>query len=277
MGHKPFAVIADYLTNRGFAVLRMDDRGVGKSEGSFKDAIPQNFANDINSAVNYLKQRKDIPSDTIGLVGHSEGGMIAPMVASKRDDIAFVVLLAAPGIYIDELYAEQRYLIMRASGLNDEWLKEMYESEKKVFAEIRKLPVEQDIPESLINDLKAAHSALELNDNSTDQLIEFMSSPWFRHFFKYDPEHYLKDLNAPVLALNGTLDLQVAAESNLAGLRSIFEKHQHKDYTIKALEQLNHLFQTAKTGNVTEYHSIEQTFAPVALESMVSWLDKRFK
>ncbi|WP_144395418.1 alpha/beta hydrolase family protein [Pleionea sediminis] len=276
LGHKPFAVIADHLTTHGIAVLRMDDRGVGQSTGRFGEATTHDFATDISAAVDFLKQRNDIPAKKIGLIGHSEGGMVAPMVASRRDDIAFLILLAGPGITIDKLYSEQRYLILKASGIDESVLNSVYRGEKRLFKEIRELPIDKPISDSIKAELRELHSVFGTNNDSANQLIEFISTPWFRYFMTYNPEDYFRDITIPVLALNGTLDLQVAAESNLNGLQQLFEKYGYKDYTIKPLKQLNHLFQTAKTGNVNEYRQIEETFSPVALNEMTTWLEKRF-
>nr|WP_010133736.1 alpha/beta fold hydrolase [Microbulbifer agarilyticus] len=280
-GHKPFAVLADHLSRNGFAVLRLDDRGVGKSTGEFNTATSEDFVGDISAAVDYLQGREDIPSHTIGLLGHSEGGMIAPMVARQRDDLAFIIMLAAPGVDIVEMYIEQRGKILGASGVSPASLQKIREIDHVVFAQINQLPEGQALPAATLDKLREIARVAGMTDpdgieQQVAALAEFYSSPWFRYFLKFDPAPYLSELRTPVLALNGSLDMQVVAQQNLTGIRNSLRASAHQDFEVVELKGLNHLFQTAQTGAITEYAVIEETMAPKALNYMSAWLDDRF-
>lgn len=280
-GHKPFAVIADHLGREGFAVLRLDDRGVGKSTGTFETATSEDFAQDIGAAVAYLQGREDIPSRAIGLIGHSEGGMIAPMVAQQRDDVAFVIMLAAPGVEIVELYIEQRKNILRSMGVQSASLRKISQLDRSVFGQINQLPAgEQLAPETLetLREISRATGVTkpEEIEPQINALAQAYTSPWFRYFLKFDPQPYIRELNIPVLAMNGSLDIQVSAQQNLDGIRAALGESEHDDYQVVELKNLNHLFQTAETGAVSEYGVIEETIAPKALNLMSRWLGERF-
>ena len=281
LGHKPFAVIADYLTQKKFAVLRLDDRGIGGSTGNPVTATTADYVTDMSAAVDFLKKHSKIPSDKIGLIGHSEGGMIAPMLASQRDDIAFMILLAAPGIKTTDLMIQQRHDVFTAMGFTQEKLNRIQAHDRKLFDAINRHPLEQPF-DPAINQLIAQNTQL-LYSGDESQLAQRISLaqsqyalPWFRFFFRYDPEEYLSKTRIPVLAMNGTLDIQVASESNLGGLENLFVQYQYPDYQVTALDQLNHLFQTAITGSVEEYAKIEETFAEKALVVMSDWLNERY-
>ena len=279
--HKPFAVIADYLAKNGFAVLRLDDRGFGQSTGDFSTATTEDFARDTSAAINYLKSRKDIPSDSIGLIGHSEGGMVAPMVASSRDDVAFVIMLAGPGVDIVDLYVEQRSLIFKHSGVPNLQLEKIRQLDHMIFEQINKLSEGEEVSEKTRDMLSQISKVIGMTDekaikSQVDGLINAYTTPWFRYFLKFDPTPYLKKTKSPILAINGSLDVQVASTQNLSGIKSVLKAAKHPDYQVVELKNLNHLFQTAKTGNITEYDKIEETIAPVVLETMNKWLSKRF-
>lgn len=280
-GHKPFAVIADHLSQKGYAVLRLDDRGVGKSSGVFDRATSEDFAGDINAAVDYLKKRPDIPAETIGLIGHSEGGMIAPMVASQREDLAFVIMMAAPGVDIVDLYIEQRTNIFRSLGVQQESLNKIRELDQSVFEQINQLSVGENLKAETLDMLREISRATGVVnsadiDGQVAALAETYASPWFRYFLQFDPRPYIRALKMPVLAFNGSLDIQVSAPQNLAGIRKVLEQSQHRDFRVVEFEGLNHLFQTAETGAVSEYGLIEETISPKVLNLMSSWLDERF-
>ncbi|WP_226668557.1 alpha/beta hydrolase family protein [Microbulbifer aggregans] len=281
VGHKPFAVIADHLTRKGFAVLRLDDRGVGQSSGNFATATSADFAGDISAAVDYLQGREDIPSQSIGLIGHSEGGMIAPMVASQRDDLAFVIMMAAPGVEIIDLYIEQRMNIFRSLGVQESNLNKISRLDRSVFEQINQLSSGESLTSETLESLREISRTTEVSnpsdiDSQVAALAQTYASPWFRYFLKFDPEPHIKGLNMPVLALNGSLDIQVSAQQNLSGIRKALSASQHGDFQIVELEGLNHLFQTAETGVVTEYGAIQETIAPKALNLMSNWLAERF-
>ncbi len=278
--HKPFKVIADHLTQQGYAVLRLDDRGVGGSGGNFSQATSEDFVTDISAAVDFLQQRADIPADKVGLIGHSEGGMIAPMLAAQRDDLAFIISLAGPGVPITELLAEQKYLIGQTMGQDETMLAAQKQKDLKFHAKLAELN-----GDTAYTQVTKDHFTAALKEQFTDEAqlavqvnnnLQAYDTPWFRFFIAYQPDKYWSQVKAPLLALNGEKDVQVAAQANLAGIQASLEQAGHQDFTIKALPDLNHLFQTAQTGAINEYNQISETFSPVALEVMSEWLNLRF-
>jgi pimeloyl-ACP methyl ester carboxylesterase len=284
MGHKPFLVLADYLTRQGIAVLRCDDRGNGKSTGKFATATTLDFATDASAAVDFLKTQKEIDSTKIGLAGHSEGGLIAPMVASVRKDVAFIVLLAGPGLTGERILRMQAGIINRSVGLTEKELADDDALRTKVYAAIRK----NSANEKAAVKIKALfHSAkkknpedkglLQLDDAQIDVFIQQSTSPWFRTFLVLDPVDYLSKVHCPLLALNGTLDVQVPAKENLEAIEKSLIFGGNSKYTIEEIPGANHLFQNAKTGNVDEYGKIEETMSPEVLEKIASWIIKTVK
>jgi len=269
MGHRPFLVIADYLTRRGIAVLRVDDRGVGKSTGKFAEATTADFAGDARASVDYLKTRKEIDPRQIGLIGHSEGGIIAPMLASQDSDIAFIVMLAGPGVNGEEIVAAQQYLINRASGMPQEEAERSREIERTVLDVVR----EEPDPEAAKRKIRERVEKMAGNHwPAIEKQVGTLTSPWFRMFLNYDPRPALEKTKVPVLAMNGALDLQVPPRQNLPAIAAALEAGGNPDYQIVKLPHLNHLFQTAQTGLPMEYAKIEETFAPVALQTMGDWI-----
>jgi pimeloyl-ACP methyl ester carboxylesterase len=273
--HKPFAVIADHLTRHGIAVLRYDDRGFGESTGSFSDAVSSDFADDAAAAASWLAQRPEIDPRRIGLVGHSEGGLIAPMIAADNDAIAFLVLLAAPGTDGQSLLLEQSQLITRVGGASEDDLATLYEIQTELFTAV-----------AAAEDRAAARDALDelltpelieiigVLPDQRDMVIRQMTSDWYRQLLRHDPAPWLARTRQPVLALQGSLDLQVAPTSNLDGLRQGLTANP--DVTLTLLENRNHMFQTAETGSIAEYGQIEETFSPEALVMMSEWINARF-
>jgi len=277
MGHRPFLVIADYLTRQGMAVLRVDDRGVGKSTGSFQGATTSDFAGDARAGVNFLKSRKNIDPKRIGLIGHSEGGIIAPMLASQDPDVAFVVMLAGSGVTGEELLIEQQYLLNRAMGMPEEAARKNNEIERFILETVRQekddTAVERKIREGLpkfIEGLPEAQRTTAMENIGKE--TKGLTSPWFREFLSYDPRPALEKLRVPVLAMNGALDLQVPPKQNLPAIASALEAGGNRDYEIVKLPGLNHLFQTATTGAPSEYSGIVETFSPTALNVMGDWI-----
>lgn len=285
MGHKPFLVIADYLTRNGIAVLRFDDRGTFASTGDFKTATTLDFASDVLSAVEYLKTRKEIDKKKIGLIGHSEGGIIAPIVANDSKDVAFIVLLAGTGISGDQLLLEQQQLIGKASGMSEEQL----ERSKSINTGAFKIIEDDSDPEQLKTDL-TSYITKALKDNPEtpkpegksdedivkEQVIQ-ITSPWMLFFLRYNPAPALEKVKCPVLALNGEKDLQVPPEENLTAIKNALLKGGNKNVTTIELPNLNHLFQECKTGLPSEYASIEQTFSPTALTELLKWIQLQIK
>lgn len=280
MGHKPFLVISDYLTKNGIGVLRYDERGVGESEGNFISANSKDFGSDVSSAVDYLKTRKDIDSEKIGLIGHSEGGVVAPMVASKSNDIAYMILLAAPGVPGDQLMIKQQGMIAKVSGANEQEIEKSKRTNAKVFEivlssngdmQVLRKDLEEYLEEVLKNDPKSKPEEM-----SVDQFVNFqvnqITTPWMLHFLKYDPSLALQSVKCPVLALNGDKDLQVSSKENLKAIKKALKKGKNRKVTAEELEGINHLFQECTTGLPIEYGEIEQTISPMVLEEMMSWL-----
>lgn len=286
LGHKPFWVIADHLTKKGFAVLRMDDRGTAKSTGNFSVATTADFVTDISSALDYLKTRNDLPKNKIGLIGHSEGGMVAPMLASQRNDIAFVIMLAGLGINGAELLAEQQHLIALQQLGDKKFSQKKHLQEKRVndvilFEKISSFDVTKPFGKEIKGLIKksillSGISEPSIVERQLEMMVKTYSIPWFRSFLGYQPKKYLPQVMAPILAINGSMDLQVASGSNLQGLKTILNNAQHKDYTAIEIEGLNHLFQTTETGAIAEYGKLTETFSPKVLILMDEWLNKRF-
>jgi pimeloyl-ACP methyl ester carboxylesterase len=274
-GHKPFKLIADTLTRRGVAVLRVDDRGVGGSQGDPRQATSLDFADDARAGVAFLRTRPDVDPERIGLVGHSEGGMIAPMLAASDPRIAFQVLLAGPGVDGGELIKRQAHDLMQRSGMPPEQL----EGNMKAQTEVIRLVRTVKDPEALKAQVKAVLQPLAREDGKGHALLtpaevesqsNTVADPCFRFYVNYDPRPTLARLKTPTLALNGELDLQVPPDQNLPALKAA-----NPAIETRALPALNHLFQTAKTGLPAEYATIEETMAPLALDTLASWIFKQ--
>lgn len=285
LGHKPFLVIADHLTKNGIGVLRFDDRGVGESKGDFKTATSQDFATDVEAAVKYLKTRKEINKKKIGLIGHSEGGIIAPMVVAKSKDVHFIVLLAGTGIPGDQLLLLQQELISRASGISDDTLLIANTINKGAYDIILKSTYTEILRTDLTNYFKQVvidyPESVKSLGMSVDDLIKLqvmqLTSPWMQYFIKYDPSIILEKVKCPVLAINGSKDLQVPSKINLEAIKKSLEKGDNKNFTTKELPNLNHLFQNCETGSPSEYAIIEETFSPLALDEITIWINKQVK
>lgn len=274
LGHKPFLVLADHLTRLGVAVLRVDDRGVGGSTGKITEATSDDFAGDVLAGVEYLKARKEIDPKKIGLIGHSEGGLIAPIVASRSKDIAFIVLMAGPGVTGEEIIYLQSALIARASGAGDQAIAQSRVLQEKIFA-IIKQEKDNAIAEKKI--LEASGATTPEQQKAGAPQVRFYLSTWFRYFLTYDPRPLLKQVRCPVLAINGERDLQVPYKENLAAIEATLKEGKNKDHTIVSLPNLNHLFQNSQKGTPDEYAKIEETIAPVALQAISDWILKQAK
>jgi hypothetical protein len=270
-GQKPFLVLSDYLTRKGIIVLRADKRGIGKSTGDLEQATGTDFATDAAAGLAYLRTRPEADQHRIGLVGHSEGGMIAPMVAAGDPGVAFIVLLAGSGVPGDQIIVEQGRLIEEAGGATKEKAAQDAEKQRELFALVEK---EKD-PEALENELRDQLTARGVPDAQLDSSIKELTSPWLRFFLTYDPATALRKVTCPVLALSGEKDLQVPPAQNLPAIRKALEEGGNKHFEIDTLPGLNHLFQTAKTGSPTEYAQIEETMSPVALDKIASWILKQ--
>lgn len=236
--HKPFLVWSDTLTRAGFAVLRYDDRGTARSTGKFKGSTSVDFGKDAAGAVAYLRGRKDIDAAKIVVMGHSEGGMIAPILAAEDAKLAGIVLLAGPGVSGERILRKQVPDLNRAAGMNEE--------------------ASQANAKMILERLEATRA----------------TDPWMANFWDYDPATALRKVKCPVLALNGELDKQVNAVDNLGAIEAALKEGGNRDVTIRTMPKLNHLFQTAVTGGGQEYGKIEETVAPLALDTVTLWLKK---
>jgi pimeloyl-ACP methyl ester carboxylesterase len=274
LGHQPFLVLSDYLTRRGIAVLRADDRGVGGTSKGAEGDTSENYAGDALAGVQFLKTRKEINPKQIGLVGHSEGGMIAPMAAIRSIDVAFIVLMAGPGIVGDKLLVMQNGLIAAAECDNEvkksmsqvAALFEMVKNEKDPAAAKLKL---QETRRKMEDD---ARKQLEAQLNSAGPRLSEIFTPWYRFFLNYDPRPTLMKVRVPVLAMNGDKDTQVPAKEDLEGIEQALKDGGNGDFKILMLPKLNHLFQTSVTGSPSEYAQIEETIAPVVLQTIGDWI-----
>ncbi len=281
-GHKPFLVIADYLTRRGIAVLRVDDRGVGKSTGKFTGSTTKDFSTDALAGVEYLKTVKDVNPHKIGLIGHSEGGLIAPVVADETPDVAFIVLLAGPGLPGNQILLKQEALISRLQGVPEKTVERDTAFKAKLFEIIKQDKDNQKIKsdfEKVINDYYSSLTESEKKDaDSADKMLnEFtkaLTSPWMEYSIRYNPVPALENVKCPVLALDGSKDMQVPAEEDLAAIKAALEKGGNKNFEVHLLPGLNHLFQDAETGAPSEYGKIEETFSTRALKIMGDWILK---
>lgn len=285
--HKPFWILADHLSRHGIAVLRYDKRGVDKSEGEYFTATTQHFTDDVQAAFNYLKTRSEIAPSNIGLIGHSEGGAIAPIVAVENSEIKFIVLMAGLGVSGTDLVLAQHRHIFDKSSLRDEEKKDLYDALAKVYSsasgwsayvgteEERNQLKEnlnsmwQQLPKEMKNSMK--------QDEYIEKTMTNISSPWFRHFLTINPPDYLQKISIPILALNGENDTQVDYTSNLNEIRKALVKGGNKQYTIKSYPHLNHLFQESITGEINEYGKIEQTISPEVLSDIKNWIKEQTK
>ena len=272
LGHKPFAVIADRLTRDGIAVLRVDDRGFAKSTGDFASATDDDFAVDAAANVAYLRGRADIDPARIGLIGHSEGGLVAPKVAARDPKLAFIVLMAGPGVKLSEVMRAQRAALAPAMGVNPERIRQTQAMLDHVGDALRGARDEADAKARALAVIKAEGGDLVPTPAQAEALATQLSSGWMRDLLDYDPAPTLAKVKCPILALNGSKDGQVLPEQNLPAIRKATSGNP--DVAIVELPNLNHLIQTAKTGAVGEYADIEETVAPIALDTMSAWISK---
>ena len=282
MGHKPFLVLSDYLTRQGIGVLRFDDRGVGESTGNFGKATTEDFSKDVLSAIAYLKTRNDVDIKNIGLIGHSEGGIIAPLAANNSKDVAFMVLLASTGISGTELS------VMQSKTLREFPVKDEVAYEKNtrkaiaiVISNKSKTEIKIELTTHYNEFLRPILTSLNVPEKNINAFIENQLKtsiqPWSRYFLQYNPADEIEKLQIPVLSLNGSKDTQVNAKINQEAIRQALIKGQNKNYKIVELENLNHFFQECETGKMDEYRKIEQTFSPIALNEIKNWVIEHLK
>ena len=269
-GHKPFLVLSDHLTKNGIAVLRFDERGVGESEGEFDKATSKDLARDVQAALSYLNSRDEIAVNKIGLIGHSEGGMIAPMLANNTTEVDFIVLLAGQGLPGDTNLLLQKKILEQRSGIDSVSIDQSQRIFKEAYEIITSLEGER-----MLSELRA-HFEKEFGDslpeNQLNSLIQGLSTPWMRFYLKYDPRPVLDNLNIPILALFGENDFQVPAQENSKIIKESFARAGNERGKVIVMEDLNHLFQQSETGLPGEYGEIEQTISPEVLEVVTQWI-----
>lgn len=283
-GHKPFQIIADHLSSKGVAVLRFDKRGVGKSTGDFAEATIENLAQDVLDAIDYIKSRKEINRKKIGLIGHNEGGLIASMVGSSSSDVSFVVMLAGPSLPVKENVSLCFSLLVNeeTEGSGD------FNSDKKVFDRFFNIVTKKDIcteekkdaidiaSKMLPRITEASKGPLGIAELSPDVFITIFSMvPCIQGFLDSDPEVFLADIKCPLLAVYGENDVQVPAKENIRALKKILKKAKNKNYQIKEIHDLNHLFQKCKTGYPSEYLTIKETMVSEVLDCIFDWISDK--
>ena len=274
-GHKPFWVLADYLSRAGIAVLRVDDPGIGKSTPHPEPPTTADFATDVEAGVAFLKADDRI--GPVGLIGHSEGGLVASIVASQRDDIDFLVLLAGPGVPGAELLLKQNERIFDAMGIAGERKQNLLTLLDQLFTTLTSDMAEDEMRQRVdeivrkqfeINGVPAAQQ----DETQVQAAVNQVLNPWMRYFLSFDPRPALETIRVPVLALNGELDVQVDVEQNLTAIAAALEKGGNRNVTVHRLPKHNHLFQRAKTGLVNEYVTIDETISPEVLDLIRDWV-----
>ena len=268
MNHRPFLVLADHLTRQGIAVLRYDDRGVGGSGGDPVMATSKDFAGDAFAAFTFLAKQPGIDAARTGIVGHSEGGVIAPMIAAAHPEVGFIVLLAGPGFIGSELLLQQSAAILRASGATEDQINKARKANRSVYEIVANEPDDAKAAEEIGKIL----TGLGIPEDNIAAQISPLLTPWYRYFIGYDPAEDLRNTTCPVLAITGSLDVQVPADENLTAIEQALKEGGNDSVVTKKLEGLNHLFQHATTGLVQEYAQIEETFAPEALQIVSDWI-----
>ena len=280
LGHRPFLVLSDYLTRHGIAVLRFDDRGTGESEGDFGSATTADFATDVKAALDFLEARGEVDAAAVGLIGNSEGGLIAPMVAAERPDVAFIVLMAGPGLTGERILELQSVLIARAEGTDEDVIAWNGRVQKLIFDIVKTTPDDAEakakiraaIDREIGRLSEAEKEKYKVGEMNTDALIRQVLSPWFRFFLTYDPAPALRKVRCPVLALDGEKDLQVPPKENLSAIAEALKAGGNDRFETVEMPELNHLFQPAETGAISEYAKIEVTIAPEALDRITRWI-----
>ncbi len=286
-GLKPFQMIADYLTRQGIAVLRCDDRGVGGSTGSMSQALSSDFADDALASIAFLKGRPEIDPARIGLLGHSEGGLVAPIAATRSADVAFIILLSGTAVTGERIMLAQSDLVMRAAGATEEAVRRNTEIQRRIFAAVRTGQGWDEVAATLRSDIKAAVDALpEAQRKAIPDQEAFIQSqvnaqlaaartPWFRYFLDYDPAPTLAKVRCPVLAIFGERDLQVPVALNREPMEQALKSGGNRSYEIHVLARANHLYQDSKTGGVQEYTILKKEFVPELLPLVSSWILKQ--
>ncbi len=279
LGQKPFLELATHLSSQGIAVLRVDDRGAGESGGEHNAASLEDFKNDALGAFTYLQTRTDVNQKQLGLIGHSLGGVIAPMIAAENKEVAYIILLAGSGIPGDELMLLQKATVERKMGIPEMAVEIGRQNFSGVYEIITSSSPETP-KEEISSQIRAYFQekfGAALPEAQIDALSEGLVIPWLMDFIKYDPSTSLEKVTCPTLVLNGSLDLQVPPKENLAAIEAALIKAGNTDYEIHEIEGVNHLFQPCETGLPDEYDKIEGTYTTEVLELMTNWIKSLYK
>jgi len=271
-GHKPFLVLADFLTRKGIVVLRYDKRGIAQSSGDYAGASLSEFAQDAQSAVAYLKSRKEVDAKRLGIIGYSEGGILASLAATHSNDAGWLVLLATPATTGERTLLRQSELIARAGGLAEEQISRSLQIDRRAYAAVREEKDANALQKRLESLIAQSGLAAAMPPAALQAQFRVMSTTWFRQFLDYDPEPVIEKVKCPVLALNGDRDLQVDSAENVPLLRKAYETSGNQDFTVVEIEGVNHLFQRAQSGLPALYGAIEETIAPEVLATVGNWV-----
>lgn len=278
-GHKPFAVLADYFTRQGFAVFRYDKRGIGKSTGNYKIATTCDFAEDVKSIVATLSELPNIDDKNIGLIGHSEGGIIAPMVANEMEAVKYIVLLAAPGLQGKVIVKKQNEELIQntpiANNIKTKYLNVAYQFIDYLTNDNEPKDSKENIIAGLNSIIKQNQADELFPEDQRESLVGTMTTKWYMQFLKLNPATYLTNIKCPTLALNGDIDKQVDADTNLKAIERAMSGNQL--LTVKKYPQLNHLFQHAEKGTIDEYAKIKETFSEEVIKDILTWITQDFK
>jgi pimeloyl-ACP methyl ester carboxylesterase len=278
MGHKSFWVIADFLAQNGIGCLRFDDRGVGKSTGVFAKASLLDFGSDVSACVNFLAEDERFHDCPIGIVGHSEGGMHALIAAKKNKFVEFVIELASVGTSGKNVLIEQQYLIPLAAGKDTAyatWNRDVYAGLSEIIARYPQKKASDRIAtflDTMYHRAPADYQAMTNMFNFKVGLNVFLNNEWGRQFITFDTKKYLKKLKIPILAINGSMDIQVPPYPNQQGFNTHFAKQTRSTSEAVIIDGLNHLFQRCQRCDIMEYGDLEETFSPVVLHKMREWI-----
>lgn len=268
MDHRPFWVIADHLSRNGIAVLRYDDRGMGGSTGEVRNATTLDFSYDAEAAFDFLRNRKEINALQVGILGHSEGGLINFMIAGRRPEVAFIVSLAGPAVNGMEVSKAQVEAMALAQGMSEEAIA-MNSAANKQMMDIVASSKDREEADSLLRQLVQGWG---YGEELTEQTVGRVTMPWMYYFLKYDPTDAIVKTQCPALLLNGTKDTQVLVKQNFPAYERIIAKHGKTNLNLRELPDLNHLFQHCETGALEEYFTIDETISPEVLEMIVAFV-----